>query len=137
MKRLFAAAIAAFALARPSFADDVKRLSGADLAVQTHKWEGETIETTGHCFYADVDEYRCVVGGPGGAARIDFKTITPDAARQNLEDHCDTVEKLSSRACFVRFQFVYESFDLLAGSYGQLTTLVIPKDGAATIVGKK
>ena len=116
-------------------ADDVKKLSGADLAVQTHKWDGKTVETSGSCFYADVNEYRCVTFGVGGGARVDFSTLEPDAARKKIEDHCDTISKMLTKACIVRFRFVYESYDThVSGS--DVLHIVIAKDNAGTIVGK-
>jgi hypothetical protein len=134
MKKLFAAAL--FLLPVAAHADDVKKLSGADLAVQTHKWDGKTIETSGFCFYADVNEYRCMVPGAGGVgARVDFMTMEPDAARQKIEDHCDTISKMLTKACAVRFQFVYESYDTHV-SGADVFHIVIAKDNAGTILGK-
>jgi hypothetical protein len=135
MKRIFAAAIVV-ALTQPSFADDIKRVSGADLSVQTHKWDGKTIETSGYCFYSDVGDYRCLAGDPAASARIDFKQIEPDSAREAVESHCDTLEKLISRSCRFRFRFIYDGFGELPGGGGDIIHVVIPKDGLGTILTK-
>lgn len=116
-----------------ALADDVTKLSGIDLAVQTHKWEGKTVETTAFCFYADVNEFRC--GSPNGA-RIDFSALEPEAARKSIESNCDTIQKMLRPACKVRIRFVYESYDTLPNSGGEETHVVIAKDNAGTIVGK-
>jgi hypothetical protein len=86
-------------------AEEIKRLTAADLAVQTHKWEGKTIETRMSCFYADKDEFRCV----GSRARVDFTDITNAHGRKFLEDNCDTIAKSGRPRCTVTIRFVYES----------------------------
>lgn len=133
MKKLFAAAL--FLAPIAAHADDVKKLSGSDLAVQTHKWDGRTVETSGYCFYADVNEYRCMTLGVGGGARVDFTKLEPEAARKKIEDNCDTISKMLTKACAVRFQFVYESYDTHV-SGNDVFHEVVAKDRAGTIVGK-
>ncbi len=133
MKTFFRALIL-FSLAPfAASAEDVTKFSGFDLAVQTHKWDGKTVETTAMCFYADVNEYRC--GSPNGA-RIDFNTLEPEAARKSIEANCDTIQKMLRPACKVRIHFIYESYDVLTNGGGQETHIVIAKDNAGTIVGK-
>ena len=116
-------------------ADDVKRVSGDDLAIQTHKWDGKTIETSGFCFYADVDDFRCLTGVRSSAARIDFANLEPDAARKKIEDNCDTVAKASNKACVVRFRFVYDGY--ATQQVGMtIVRIVKAKDDSGVIVGK-
>jgi len=116
-------------------ADDVKKLSGDDLGVQTHKWDGKTIETTGFCFYADVNEYRCLAKGRIGGARIDFSKLEPASEKKRIEDNCDQLAKMLTKTCAVRLQFVYEGFDThMVGT--DLVRVVLAKDGAGTIIGK-
>ena len=43
-------------------ADEVTKLMARDLAVETSKWKGKKIETVMSCFYADIEDYRCVSG---------------------------------------------------------------------------
>ncbi len=62
-------ALAAF----PALAEDVKTLNAADLAVQTHRWEGKLIETTLNCFYADKIDYRCYDYNSFARVRVDFQ----------------------------------------------------------------
>lgn len=133
MKRLFSLTLCLFSIS--AYADDVKKLSGSDLAVQTHKWDGKTIETTGYCFYADLNEYRCMTVGVTGGARIDFTTLEPEAARKKIEDNCDTVTKMLSKKCEFRFQFVYKAYDVHV-SGNDVFHIVIAKDNAGTVVGK-
>ena len=116
-----------------------KRLTAADLAVQTHKWDDKTIQATAKCFYADTNEYRCGVGVSGNTfVRVDFSEIEPDALKKNIEDNCDTVEKMQSRACYVSITFVYESNHREEHNDGGTTMYIVAKDGRATLarVGK-
>ena len=88
-------------------ADEVKKLNASDLTVETHKWQGKKIETVMSCFYADVEDYRCV----GGRARVDFSTISNEEGKQHIEQNCDTVDKSMSNRCTLRIVFVYEDFE--------------------------
>lgn len=133
MQRAFIAAAVAAGVCAPAFADHIVRVSAQDLAVQTHKWDGKTIETVMYCFYADVNEYRCST--PDGA-RVDFSDLQPDAARASLEKNCDTVSKVLSPACRLRLRFVYEGFDVLELGSGATKPVVIADEGKGTIVGK-
>ena len=87
-------------------AEEVTKLDGSDLAVETSKWKGKKIETVMSCFYADVEDYRCV----GGDARVDFSTISNEEGKQLLEKNCDTIKKSSRDICKVRIRFVYEDY---------------------------
>lgn len=109
------------------------KLSGSDLAVQTHKWDGKVIQTQARCFFADKNEYRCLTaGGP----RIDFEKLTPDRARDQIETRCDTIQKMTTKACVVTLQFVYEGYTQQeTGGLGQLK-LVVAKDGAGHVVDR-
>ena len=46
-------AIAAMLVLAPAFAnaEDIKKLTSADLSVETHKWDGKTIEASFSCFF--------------------------------------------------------------------------------------
>ena len=131
MRRLvFVLALLSAATAR---ADDVVRVGMADLAVQTHKWDGKTIETTAYCFYTDVNEFRCIY--PHGA-RVDFVELEPDDLRGRIEKNCDTVGKAFTRACLVKFRFVYDHFDTLTGDDGSVIHVVAAKDDEGTLLAK-
>jgi hypothetical protein len=133
MQILLSAAIAIAGSVSWARADDIVRVSMVDLATETHKWEGKTIETTNFCFYADVDEFRC--SSPGGA-RVDFTDIQPEAARKSLESNCDTVSKVLSRACRVKVQFVYDHYERVESGDGGSNPVVFARDFKATVVGK-
>jgi len=114
--------------ATSAFADDApKRLTSSDLAVETHKWDGKLIETTGQCFFADKDEYRCAISPMQGSelVRIDFTTIEPDAMKIAIEDNCDTITKMTTRACAVNIVFTYESNNLEEQTNGTTTMFIL------------
>jgi hypothetical protein len=119
-------------------ADEVKILSGVDLAVETHKWDGKMIRSMFVCFYADVNEFRCVANG---RARVDFaKFSNPDPSFQkSIEDNCDTIAHFSSRKCIVTVKFEYESFDnnSMKNDDGTKTFIVILKDGIGAIISSR
>lgn len=121
------------AVASPAVADDIVRVTMIDLAVQTHKWDGKTMETSAYCFYADVDEFRCT--WPGGA-RVDFSDIEPKDAQTRIEKNCDTLSKAFTRACLVKFRFVYDHFTTLATDDGGVIHIVVATDNKATLAGK-
>ena len=101
------------AVAMPAFAQDTpKKLTSADLAVETHKWDGKQIQTIAQCFFADTDEYRCMIVGANGyihdAVRVDFKEITPPEMKKAVEDNCDTLDKaMQSKTCRFQIAFTY------------------------------
>jgi hypothetical protein len=114
--------------------DEVKHLTTADLAVQTHKWDGKQIQATMQCFYADTDEYRCVAGMSGRTGvRIDFQDIEPMNMKTAIENKCDTVEKSRSRQCRVQATFVYAGNDREEKSDGMVMMIIIAEDGKAMI----
>lgn len=112
--------------------DDVVRLSPIDLAAQTHKWDGKTIETTIRCFYADMNEFRCT--GHLAQMRIDFADLQPDSARAAIERNCDTVLKAMSRKCMVTLRFIYLGFTEQETNRSNTLTVILAKDNLGTIV---
>jgi hypothetical protein len=131
------AAIALSVLSTPALADDVIRLTGPDLGVQTHKWDGKTIETDANCFYADKDEFRCMVGG---LARIDFSTIEPKESQAFVERNCDTMEKVFHGAkCKLTIRFVYDGFDEMqtGGLFGRITIVKARGDRGSVVSSEK
>jgi hypothetical protein len=135
MKRSIFAILAI--LASQAAAQDVgyfTRLTGDDLAVQTYKWIGRTIETKAFCFYADRDEFRCMAGP---RARIDFTKLYPYEAQTYIQNKCDTINKAFSKMCLVTLRFTYEKFDEMdSGGMSGKTTIVIAKDNKGTIVAR-
>jgi hypothetical protein len=114
-----------------AWADDApKKLSSMDLAVETRKWDGRLIQTAGQCFYADKDEYRRAIQPVRGTemVRIDFSAIEPDAMKKVIEDNCDTIEKMTTRACAVNIVFTYESNSLREDANGTSTMFILATD---------
>jgi len=108
------------ALDLPS-ASGVVRLSGLDLSAETRKWMGKTVETRASCFYADLNEFRCVASG----FRVDLEQVYPVAARERLERDCDTIAKSSRRGCMVTLRFKYADYSRMeSGGYGGRLTVV-------------
>lgn len=126
-------AIMALALlgATSALADDApKKLTSTDLSVETHKWDGKLIQITAQCFYADKDEYRCAVApiAMGIFVRIDFSTIEPDSMKKAIEDSCDTIEKMPTRACAANIVFTYENNDRQDKADGSTMMTIIAVD---------
>lgn len=123
-------ALAAF----PALAEDVKTLNAADLAVQTHRWEGKLIETTLNCFYADKIDYRCYDYNSFARVRVDFQYFDPDG-ELFLQKRCDRIEIANSNACHVIVMFVYDNFDTMpSGGLAGEITLVRPEHGTGYIL---
>jgi hypothetical protein len=118
--------------------DAPKRLTADDLSVQTHKWDGKTIQATMRCFFADKDEYRCIVGLSGRTGvRVDFQDIEPPNMKKMIEDKCDTVAKSVLRACMVQSTFVYLGNDREERPDGTVVMMIMPEDGKATMTPAK
>lgn len=104
----------------PAMADDAKFISMADLAAQTHKWDGKKIKTTAQCFYADKSEIRCV----GAHTRIDvtsFSGVSQEKTNK-FEDDCDLPTKaLTSSRCRVTFVFTYDGFSDAGDALNSMT----------------
>ena len=128
--RLFLGALFAFA-SFAALADDApKRLTAADLSVQTHKSDGKTIQARGQCFFADVSEYRCAIGVLGTVfVRLDLSEIEPGAMKKTIEDNCDTLDKMMGRGCAVDITFVYQGNDRNEKPDGSTVMLILAKDG--------
>jgi hypothetical protein len=64
-----------------------------------------------HCYYADVNDYRCIF--PGVLVAIFTKNIDPLNLRTKVEDDCDTFEKaFSTSKCSFTIRFSYEQDDV-------------------------
>lgn len=110
-----------------------KHLAASDLAVQTHKWDGKTIQSSGHCFFADVSDYRCAIGVYDRVmVRVDFSFVQPDDMKQWIDDHCDTMEKMFTAACDVQITFVYDGNDLQEQMDGSMLMTISAKDREGT-----
>ncbi len=118
-----------------SFAQDApKKLNATDLSVQTHKWDGKSIQTTVACFYADAEDYRCAVGGLGAAdtlVRIDVTKIDPPEMKKVVEDNCDTIEKMKTRACRFVITFTYAANDRQEKADGTIVMMILTEGNTA------
>jgi len=102
-------------------ATNVIRLSGLDLSAETRKWIGKIVETRASCFYADLNEFRCVASG----FRIDLAQIQPRETREKLERECDTIGKSARRLCMVTLRFKYADYTRMdTGGYSGHLTVV-------------
>lgn len=137
MRNFTISAIAgALACALPTIvmADDVpKRLAVSDLAVQTHKWDGKTVQTNLYCFFADESDYRCGMATESVFVRIDLHNIQPDDMKKWVEDHCDTTDKMVTRLCSMSITFVYAGNDWQEKPDGSVMMLIIAEDNKATL----
>jgi hypothetical protein len=111
-----------------------KKLTAIDLSVETHKWDGKVIQTMVQCFFADTDEYRCAVLPPQGGdlVRIDFNKISPPEMKKTVEDNCDTIEKMTTRACRFQVVFTYSGNNRQENNNGSIMMMIIPDDSAGT-----
>jgi len=118
--------------------DAPKRLTSNDLSVETHKWDGKAIQVNAQCFYADTDEYRCAVLGANGVpgagsfVRIDFGKISPPEMKKAIEDNCDTLEKMPTRACRFQIVFTYSMYSRTENNDGSELMTIMPEDFAGT-----
>ncbi len=64
------------AAAAPAAAPGVfRKIAPADLALQSHKWDGLGVETALNCLYADLAEFRCFDVRGFARVRVDFSAI--------------------------------------------------------------
>lgn len=84
-------------------AEAPKKLSAADIGVETSKWNGKYVEVTFQCFYADRNEFRCTAG----TGRVDFSDLTPPAEREKLENDCGTIANMQKLTCRRAIRFFY------------------------------
>lgn len=107
--------------------EKAKIVSGGNLAVQTHKYEGKLIQTSLHCFYADVHDIRCLTNM--GTARVDFMSVSDTEVEDALLSNCDDIETAFLKPhCHFDVQFVYGGFLELNDGITK-TMLVVPKMG--------
>src|SRR5271166_1428815 len=111
-------------VASPALAQEATVLRASDLAVQTHRWEGEVVETTLNCFYADKQDYRCYDAKSFARVRVDFVSFDSDG-EAFLQRRCDRIDVADTDACRVTLRFTYQSFDVMPSgdSFGDLTLI--------------
>ncbi|WP_156944331.1 hypothetical protein [Bradyrhizobium sp. Ec3.3] len=92
---------------------DYKVVDPGDLFIGTRKYLDKPILLRRmHCYYADVDDYRCTAGGPVFLA-VFAATVEPAAAREWIEKNCDQLKiAVTSEKCIFNTQFVYGAKDV-------------------------
>jgi len=87
-------------------------VDAADLGVGTRKYMNRDIEVRNvGCYYADVDDYRCVASVGIGVA-IFAAAIQPAPAQEYVEKKCDTLSKSITQACRLTVRFRYSQDDV-------------------------
>lgn len=97
-----------------TFADDeYKAVDAADVFIGSRKYLGKPIQLKGmHCYYADVDDYRCVASDNTMLA-VFTKKIEPASVRDLVEKNCDQLKTAMTTArCAFNVRIVYDSSDV-------------------------
>jgi hypothetical protein len=119
----------------PDLGENVLVLPDGELGHLARKWVGRTIETRVSCFYADTQEFHCIVTG---GARVDFSDLEPDDARADLEMNCDTLKKSSKSRCTVTVRFIFAGFEKLeTGSLVGAITLIKARHDHGVLIAPK
>ncbi|HLW92112.1 MAG TPA: hypothetical protein VKS78_12555 [Roseiarcus sp.] len=125
--------VLAFTLSSVAIAQDApKRLAASDLSVETHEWDGKSIQTTVQCVYLGANDYKCAVVPitGNGLVRMDFSSVDPPEMKKVIEENCDTVEKMTTKACRFQVEFIYELNDRQKNADGSTTMRIGAKDDA-------
>lgn len=116
--------------------NEVRTVDASDLVVGSRKYLNREISINRvRCYFADVDDYRCMPSD--GALLIIFsKKIEPKEARDYIEQRCDTLKKVTSdRACVMNVRLHYgedETSDDIISGY-QTRRVIRPKDGISVV----
>jgi hypothetical protein len=108
----------------------------SELGLSPRKYADKPIEVRNLiCYFADVDEYRCVEPRSMTPVAVFAKTLTPDAARKIVEDNCDQAEKaFKSPRCRVTLRFRFSNDDVDTDFVGNMRERHVVKVDAAEIV---
>lgn len=92
---------------------DYKIVDASDLFIGTRKYLDKSILLRKmRCYYADVDDYRCIASGPVFLA-VFTATVEPSSARVWIEKNCDQLKvAVASDKCLFNTQFVYGAKDV-------------------------
>ncbi|WP_439406410.1 hypothetical protein ACNJX9_34045 [Bradyrhizobium sp. DASA03076] len=118
---------------------DYKVVDPSDLFIGTRKYLDKPILLKRmHCYYADVDDYRCTAGGPVFLA-IFTAVVEPASAREWLEKYCDQLKvAVTSDKCLFNPQFIYGAKDVdddIVSGFQQ-RKVIHPPAGVTMIPGK-
>ena len=94
----------------PSAKISYKVVDASDLYVGPRKYLGKGIEVRRvRCYYADVEDYRCLTGGP---AVVFSQAVEPHSIKQLIEDNCDQLRKLQTAKCLFDIRLSFEADDV-------------------------
>lgn len=116
----------------------VKMVDPSDLFVGTKKYLDREIGLRRiRCYYADVSDYRCTA--PNAAVSVFSKSVAPKAAKDWIDQHCDTVKKaMTSSKCLMTIHFKYGADDVgtdLVSGFRQ--RMVIKPPGGIEVFSEK
>ncbi|WFU37342.1 hypothetical protein QA640_22890 [Bradyrhizobium sp. CB82] len=140
---MFGSAVAQSAIAAPvenkSVDIDYKVVDPSDLFIGTRKYLDKPILLRRmHCYYADVDDYRCTAGGAVFLAAF-TATVEPAEAREWLEKNCDQLKvAATSDKCLFNTRFVYGAKDVnddIVSGFQQ-RKVIHPPAGVTMVPGK-
>lgn len=87
----------------PATAQAYRSVDAADIAVGSRKYYDKDIEISLKCYYADINDYRCV---SGQGLAVFAKSIYPAEAKSHVEEHCGELKKVaSSPRCQAKVRF--------------------------------
>lgn len=115
MKKCFAV-FGVLSIANPAFADDVKpappKIDAIDVYVGPRKYIGKEIELKLRCYYADVEDYRCLAPD-GTKLLLQAQAIEPKESEDRIDAACDTVKKsVMNDTCLVPLRFTFAADDV-------------------------
>lgn len=87
---------------------DYKTVDPSDLYVAPSKFIGKPIQVNGaRCFYADKDEFRCMLQTGSSVVVLLSPTLTPAATQTEIEDACGAIKvAMTSARCRRTLRFV-------------------------------
>lgn len=92
---------------------EYKIVDASDLFIGSKKYIGRDIVLEHmRCYYADVDDYRCLASG-GTVLAVFSKTVEPASAREWLEKNCDEIKRsMTSDKCRFNPRFSFATDDV-------------------------
>ncbi|MGY4355527.1 hypothetical protein ACVWZR_004573 [Bradyrhizobium sp. i1.3.1] len=116
-----------------------KIVDPSDLFIGTRKYLDKPIVLRRmRCYYADVDDYRCMASGPVFLA-VFTATVEPSSARVWIEENCGQLKvAVTSEKCLFNPQFVYGAKDVnddIVSGYQQ-RKVIHPAAGVTMIPAK-
>lgn len=107
-------------------------VDASDLYVGPRRYIGKNVEVRKvRCYYADVDDYRCITGDP---LVVFSQAVEPKSARLWIEDNCDQLRKLQTAKCLFAIRFTFEADDVSEDIIsGYQKRMIIRPSGGITV----